>query len=107
MKKTVLLWTCVLFCVSGQAQGIDGVDLQNDINAIKRDTSYIYAESTMKDAIEAQSGARAILELKLYDWLRIKHPQLNADSLVKPAASSLTSSKSSSIFIWSSIKCPM
>lgn len=82
MKKTVLLWTCVLFCVSGQAQGIDGVDLQNDINAIKRDTSYIYAESTMKDAIEAQSGARAILELKLYDWLRIKHPQLNADSLV-------------------------
>lgn len=82
MKKMFLLWTCLLACVSGQAQGIDGVDPLNDINAIKRDTSYIYAESTMKDAIEAQSGARAVLELKLYDWLRNKHPQLNADSLV-------------------------
>lgn len=70
MKKTVLLWTCLLASVSVHAQSPDGVDPQNDINAIKRDTSYIYAETTMKDAVEAQSGARALLELKLYDWLR-------------------------------------
>jgi hypothetical protein len=82
MKKTVLLWTCLLVCVSGLAQGIDGVDPLNDINAIKRDTSYIYAEATMKDAVEALSGARAILELKLFDWLRNKHPETNSDSLV-------------------------
>jgi hypothetical protein len=82
MKKTVLLWTCLLASVSVHAQSPDGVDPQNDINAIKRDTSYIYAETTMKDAVEAQSGARALLELKLYDWLRSRHPEVNSDSVV-------------------------
>lgn len=82
MKKTALLWSCLLAGISGWAQGTEGVDPLNDINAIKRDPSYIYAEATMKDAIEAQSGARAVLELKLYDWLRSEHPELNSDSLV-------------------------
>lgn len=82
MKKTFLLWICLLAGIPTQAQGIDGVDTQNDINAIKRDTSYIYAEATMKDAVEAKSGARAILELKIYDWLRNSYPGMNVDSLV-------------------------
>lgn len=82
MKKTIFLCTYLLANISGQAQGIDGVDPLNDINAIKRDTSYIYAEATMKDAVEAKSGARAILELKIYDWLRNSYPGKNADSLV-------------------------
>lgn len=82
MKRIVLLWTCLLACVSLQAQGVEGVDTLNDINAIKRDTSFIYAEATRRDAIEAQSDARAILELKLYDWLRNKHPEENAELLV-------------------------
>ena len=82
MKKTFLLCSYLLVSVLSQAQGNDGVDPLNDINAIKRDTSYIYAEATMNNAVEAQSGARAILELKIYDWLRSKHPDLNADSLV-------------------------
>lgn len=82
MKKTILLCTYLLASISGQAQGIDGVDPLNDINAIKRDTSYIYAEATMKDAVEAKSGARAVLELKIYDWLRNCYPGKNADSLV-------------------------
>ena len=77
-----LLWSCLLASVSGWAQVTDSVDPLNDINAIKRDTSYIYAEATMKDAVEAQSGARAILELKIYDWLRNKYPEVNSDSLV-------------------------
>lgn len=82
MKKTFLSCISLLASVLCQAQGIDGVDPLNDINAIKRDTSYIYAEATMKDAIEAQSGARAILELKIYDWLRNNYPGKNIDSLV-------------------------
>ena len=82
MKKIVLLLTYLFASVPGQAQGVESVDSLNDINAIKRDTSYIYAETTMKDAIEAQSSARAILELKLCEWLRSKYPGLNADSLV-------------------------
>lgn len=82
MKKIVLLWACLLASVSGQAQTTEHADSLNDINAIKRDTTFIYAESTMKDAVEAQSGAQAILELKLYDWLRSKHPGENAEVLV-------------------------
>ena len=82
MKKMFLLCACMLASVSGLAQGIDGVSPLNDINAIKRDTSYIYAEATMMDAVEAQSGARAILELKLYDWLRSQNLEDNLDSLV-------------------------
>ena len=82
MKKTFLLWVYLFISAPGQAQSINGVDSLNNINAIKRDTSYIYAEATMKDAIESQSSARAILELKLGEWLRNKYPSLNADSLV-------------------------
>jgi hypothetical protein len=82
MKKIVLLWACILASVISQAQELAHVDSLNDINAIKRDTSFIYAESTMRDALEAQSGAKAILELKLYDWLRSSHPDENAEVLV-------------------------
>ena len=82
MKKKVLLCICLLASTYSQAQSVDGVDPLNDINAIKRDASYIYAEATMMDAVEAQSGAHALLELKLYDWLRSQHPEVNSDSLV-------------------------
>lgn len=82
MKKTFLLCLCLMVIAFGHAQVFDRVDSQSDINAIKRDTSFIYAEATMKDAVEAQSGARALLELKICEWLRSKHPKLNADSLV-------------------------
>ena len=82
MKKTFILCTCLMASISALAQSNDGIDPLNDINVIKRDTTYIYAEATMKDAIEAQSGARALLELKIYDWLRSQHPEVNSDSLV-------------------------
>jgi hypothetical protein len=82
MKKIVLLGACLLASVSSQAQATEHADSLNDINAIKRDTIFIYAESTMKDAVEAMSGAHAILELKIYDWLRSKHPGENAEVLV-------------------------
>ncbi|MBR5747841.1 MAG: hypothetical protein IKY01_03530 [Prevotella sp.] len=82
MKKLLLFGAFLLGCFSGQAQDTGSADALNDINAIKRDTSFIYAESTMKDALEAQSGAQAILELKLYDWLRSNYPNENAEALV-------------------------
>ena len=82
MKKVLFICVSFLFGISCQAQNNERVDSSNDINTIKRDTSFIYAESTMKDAVEAQSGAHAILELKLYDWLRSKHQEANADLLV-------------------------
>lgn len=83
MKKKIVLWACLLCCASSQAQSVERVDeLNDDINAIKRDTSFIYAESTMRDALEAQSGAQAILELKLQDWLRGKRLNENPAILI-------------------------
>lgn len=81
MRK-ILLSTCLLVIASMQKQAKESVDSLNDINAIKRDTSFIYAEATMMDVVEAQSGAHAILELKLYEWLRNKYPKENSELLV-------------------------
>lgn len=75
MKKYIIIWSYLWLGISVQAQNKTQIDSLDKINTIKRDTSFIYAESTMKDAIEAQSGAKAILELKLQDWLRNKLPE--------------------------------
>ena len=82
MKKYIIIWSYLWLGISVQAQNKTQIDSLDKINTIKRDTSFIYAESTMKDAIEAQSGAKAILELKLQDWLRNKVPEGEALMLV-------------------------
>jgi hypothetical protein len=78
MKKLLLLWVATLISLVGYAQ----VDYTDSINAIKRDTAYIYAESTMKDPVEAQSGAHSVLELKVTDWVRSKWPRESAEQYV-------------------------
>lgn len=82
IKKKLLLWASLISSLSVQAQGIERIDTLDDINAIKRDTSFIYAESTMKDVLEAQTGAQALLQLKIIEWLRFNHPELDSESLV-------------------------
>ena len=82
IKKKLLLWASLMSSLSVQAQGIERIDTLDDINAIKRDTSFIYAESTMKDVLEAQTGAQALLQLKIIEWLRFNHPELDSESLV-------------------------
>ena len=82
IKKYLIIWICLLFAMSVQAQDFADFDSLADINVIKRDTSYIYAESTRLDAVEALSDARIILEIKLQDWLRYKHIKEDASSLI-------------------------
>lgn len=43
------------------------------INVIKQDTSYLYAEATMKTWDEAYNGAKAILEASVQDWASKRH----------------------------------
>lgn len=83
MKKNIIIWICLLYGTFLHAQSNVQKDSLSDINTIKRNSSFIYAESTMKDAVEAQSGARAILELKLQDWLRSEHPNEDASLLIQ------------------------
>ena len=71
MKRTLLSLSFIVFHLSfSLAQSVT-----QDINKVKRDTMYIYAESTTKDLSEAYNNARAILEMQVGDWVRKQHPK--------------------------------
>lgn len=72
MKKTLTLLLFITGYLSASAQSVS--DVAKNINKIKRDTTYIYAESTTKELNEAYSNARALLEMKVGDWVRNQHP---------------------------------
>ena len=72
MKKTLIYLMLIIGWLSASAQ--TATDVAKDINKVKRDTMYIYAESTTKDLSEAYNNARAILEMKVGDWVRTQHP---------------------------------
>ena len=74
MKRFLLVISFSLFCVSFSIAQTTAADVAKNINKVKRDTMFIYAEATMKDLNEAYNGARAILEMKVGDWVREQHP---------------------------------
>ena len=57
MKKGVLIWMAC--CICQMAFAID--KRLDEINTIKKDPAYLYAESTMKSADEALQVARDLL----------------------------------------------
>ena len=68
MKRLhLILLLCAVGFVETHAQS---QEMAKKISAIKRDTTYLYAEATMKDLNEAFVGAKAILEMKVSDWIR-------------------------------------
>lgn len=68
MKRKLLI---ILFCAVGLIEvHAQSQDVAKQISTIKRDTTYLYAEATMKDLDEAFVGAKAILEMKVCDWIR-------------------------------------
>jgi hypothetical protein len=70
MKRLLLSLLYIIFHLSfSYAQSV-----AQNINKVKRDTMYIYAESTTKDLNEAYSNARAILEMQVGEWVRKQHP---------------------------------
>ena len=73
MKRLLLIISLAIFSLS-ICEAQTAADVTKNINKIKRDTMYIYAEATMKDLNEAYNGARAILEMKVGDWVREQHP---------------------------------
>lgn len=60
-------------------------DVSKNINKVKRDTMYIYAESTTKDLSEAYNNARALLEMQVGDWVRKLHPTENIEVCIVKA----------------------
>ena len=84
MKRLLFIITVAITCLPiSKAQ--TAADVTKNINKIKRDTMYIYAEATMKDLNEAYNGARAILEMKVGDWVKEQHPSEGIDVCIVKA----------------------
>ncbi len=78
---------CILFCLTTSftlfAQSSSNT--AKDIAKIKRDSLYIYAETTMKETDEAIEGAKAILETMVTEWVRQKYPDENIEVCIVKA----------------------
>lgn len=68
IRKRLLAVIAFMLCFSASFAQTDNV--QKDINSVKRDTAYIYAEATMKKIEDAIEGAKAVLELQVAEWLK-------------------------------------
>ncbi len=72
--KRIIFNLILLSCPGYICYAQDAENAIKSINKIKRDTTYIYAESTTKDLNESFNNARAILEMQVGDWVRKQHP---------------------------------
>ena len=68
IRKRLLAVIAFMLCFSASFAQTDNV--QKDINRVKRDSAYIYAEATMKKMEDAIEGAKAVLELQVAEWLK-------------------------------------
>ena len=64
MKKSVVLFLLFVSAAVSSSMAQTTSDAMRNINKVKRDTMYIYAESTTKDLSEAYNNARALLEMR-------------------------------------------
>ena len=67
MKKILFAIWAMLFTLNSSGQTV--MDAAKEINTIKADTSYIYAESTVKDWETAYENAKLLLSKEIEDWL--------------------------------------
>ena len=65
-------------------------DAAKEINRIKLSKDYLYAEATMRDEAEAVSGAQAILEMTISDWMASQKKGSNADAFIIQAKQHFT-----------------
>jgi hypothetical protein len=55
------------------------------ISKVKRDTTYLYAEATMKEKEQAFKSAHSLLGMKVREWLESQEAAMTIDSLVAKA----------------------
>ena len=84
MRKVFSILLFIVVChFSADAQ--TAADVAKSINKVKRDTMYIYAESTTKELSEAYNNARTLLEMQVGDWVRKQHPSENIEVCIVKA----------------------
>lgn len=72
--KNLFLTLFLSFSLVTISNAQTAAEVTKSINKVKRDTMYIYAESTTKDLNEAYTNARAILEMQVGEWVQKQHP---------------------------------
>ena len=72
MRTILTLLIIIVGTISANAQ--TNADVVQNINKVKRDTMYIYAEATCNNIDTANYNARALLEMKVGEWVRNQHP---------------------------------
>lgn len=77
IKKIFCCISCFVLVISVGAQ--NPTDAVKNIGKIKRDSRYLYAETTMKDLSEAYNGAKSILEAMVSDWIHEQYPNEDID----------------------------
>lgn len=68
----IILLSFLLISPIASSQTVE--EAARNINSIKRDTTYLYAEATTSNLDTALYNAKAILEMKVLDWVRQYHP---------------------------------
>jgi len=83
MKQILLFSFLIILPLAICAQSTD--EVAKNINTIKRDTTYIYAEATTNNVDSAIYSAKAILEVKVSEWIRSQHPAESFDVCIAKA----------------------
>ncbi|MEZ5004835.1 MAG: hypothetical protein R2738_00295 [Bacteroides graminisolvens] len=95
MKRIVLLIVAVLL-VAGAAMADDRKDVKAQINSIKKNNQYIYAEATAASAEEAKEFAEEMLYNNINEWVAKQKRMRNSANIV------INNKKE----VWSSVDLP-
>jgi len=88
-SNIIIVWLLIMATIPMLAQA----DKADEINTIKLDSTYLYAEATMLNEAEALSGAQAILEMTVTDWISSQGRSGEADAYIVQAQQHFTSIK--------------
>ncbi len=82
-RFTICLLLLVLSTFLCYAQ--TSMEIKKEINKIKRDTNYIYAESTNKNLNEASENAQTIFEIQIKEWGEKQYPNDSIETCIVKA----------------------
>lgn len=88
-RRFILLFAAVMTCLVGFAQNTDAKQAAKQINAIKANKKYIYAESTTKDWVEAYSNAKDLLANNIEEWIQSENKNADVKGYVAKVANNI------------------
>ena len=85
IRNRIIFFALSFVAISSHVIAQSSTNVAHDINVIKRDTTYIYAETTMSNPDSALLGAKAILEMKVSSWIKSHYPEDSIEACIANA----------------------